>query len=73
MNTRPRAFSLVNPADKREVFAVGIDLGDEAVTYRERNQFGLHTSARSALALFSKITELRLVWADDWDDEPIAA
>lgn len=69
----PQAFSLVNPDNKHEIFAVGLELGDEAVTYRDGNQFGTHSSAFSALLLYSKITELRLVWTEDWDDEPIAA
>lgn len=73
MNARPRVFNLVNPEDKYEVFAIGIDLGDEAVTYREGNRFGVHNSAEGALRLFSKITELRLIWEEDWEEAPLAS
>lgn len=73
MNRRPRIFNLVNPENKLEIFAIGIDMGDEAVTYREGNRFGVHSSAGGALRLFSRITELRLIWEEDFDDAPIAA
>ena len=72
MDARPRIFNLVNPENKLEVFAVGMDLGDEAVTYRQGNRFGVHRSVDSAYALFSKITELRLIWEEDFEDAEIA-
>jgi|GEM_PF-6088410 len=73
MSTHARIFRLVNPVDKLEVFAIGIEMADQAITYREGNQFGVHTSAETARLLFSKITELRLIWDDDFEDAPIAA
>ncbi|WP_116050075.1 hypothetical protein [Amycolatopsis palatopharyngis] len=69
MRCRPRLFTLVNPENDQDVFAVGIDMGDEAITYRPRDQFGVHESAKAALRLYSVITEVRLEWDDGWDDQ----
>lgn len=73
METQPRIFRLVNPANKLDLFAIGIDMGDQAITYRWSRQFGVHSSAETARLIFGKITELRLIWEEDFADAPIAA
>jgi hypothetical protein len=77
----PQMFVLVNAADERQIFAFGIDTGEEAITFRrdpvtERTEFGVHTDADSAFRLNSRITrghfDLKLVrfeFSEPVDDE----
>ncbi len=77
----PQMFVLVNAADERQIFAFGIDTGEEAITFRrdpatDRTDFGVHTDADAAYRLNSRITrghlDLKLVrfeFSDPVDDE----
>jgi hypothetical protein len=69
MKSGPRLFTLTSAEDEYEIYMVGIDMGDEAIVYRralqgEKSHFGVHTSAESALKLYSRVTDLQLVWDD---------
>lgn len=72
MNEHPRLFMLVNPANSAQIFAVGVHMGDEAVTFRRDPdsgpQFATHGSAQGAHRFYSRVTELDLIWEDEeWD------
>ena len=72
MEAQPRIFRMVNPENKQDLFAIGIDMGDQAITYRWCRQFGMHASAETARLIFSRITDLRLIWEEDFADAPVA-
>jgi len=63
-------FALVNPDDRRMIFAFGMDIdlpsGREAITFRREasghSTFGVHGSAEAAHRRFSMITPLELLW-----------
>lgn len=67
----PRLFTLVSTEDDSLIYAVGIDLGDEAVTYRRdpvtgNTVFHLHASAEGAHRVLNRVTPLTLCWDDEW-------
>jgi hypothetical protein len=56
----PQMFVLVNAEDTRQIYAFGIDTGEEAVTFRRepdtgRTEFGVHTDADSAYRLANRM------------------
>lgn len=74
-----RLFSIQAEPDGDDpggILVWGIDLEDEAVTYRRdpttrKTQFGVHESAERVLAFqrrFLPEVPLTLVWEDDWDE-----
>lgn len=70
MDAHPRLFLLVNPENHEQIFAVGVDMGDEAITYRrdqeDRPQFGLYGSRARAHRYYNRfVVELDLIWADE--------
>lgn len=74
-------FVLVNADDPRQIFAFGIDTGEEAITFRrdpstDRTDFGVHEDADAAYRLNCRITrghlKLKLVrfeFSEPVDDE----
>jgi hypothetical protein len=69
MYQQPRLFVLVDAGNENAIYAVGVDLGDEAVTFRRdpqssRSQFGRHESPQSAHAIFNRLHCLELQWPD---------
>jgi hypothetical protein len=70
MPTWPRLFTLASIDDEYQIYLVGIDLGDQAITYRpaldgDKSQFGVHPSAESALRVYRRVGDLQLIWEDD--------
>jgi hypothetical protein len=70
MRTAPRLFTLVSVDDEYQIYMVGIDMGDEAITYRpaldgDKRHFGVHSSAESALRAYRLITDVRIIWDDE--------
>jgi hypothetical protein len=70
MLTWPRLFTLASIDDEHQIYLVGIDLGDQAITYRpaldgDKSQFGVHPSAESALQVYRRVGDLQLIWEDD--------
>jgi hypothetical protein len=70
MRTSPRLFTLTSVDDEYEIFMVGIDMGDEAITYRPRldgdkSHFGVHTSAEMALKTYRVVADIQLIWDDE--------
>lgn len=69
MQQQPRLFMLVSAEDENAIYAVGVDFGDEAVTFRldpqtRQSQFGRHESPQSAHAIFDRLHCLELRWPD---------
>lgn len=73
-----RLFSIQAPeteSDAGGILVFGIDLEDEAVTYRRdpktrKTLFGVHDSADRVLTFHRRQfpgVDLRLVWEDAWD------
>jgi hypothetical protein len=57
----PQMFMLVNAENTRQIYAFGIDTGEEAVTFRRepdtgRTDFGVHTDADAAYRLATRMT-----------------
>lgn len=57
----PQMFVLVNAENTRQIWAFGIDTGEEAVTFRKdprtnQTDFGVHTDADSAYRLNARMT-----------------
>lgn len=57
----PQMFVLVNAENTRQIFAFGIDTGEEAVTFRRdphtnKTEFGVHEDADSAYRLNCRMT-----------------
>jgi hypothetical protein len=78
MLSAPRLFSLVSVENEYEIYLVGIDMGDEAITYRPAfdgrgSQFGVHSSAEAALKIHRMIADLRLIWNDDHPTKALAS
>jgi hypothetical protein len=77
----PQMFVLVNAENTRQIFAFGIDTGEEAVTFRRepatgRTEFGVHTDADAAYRLASRmmagLPSLKLIrfdFSEPLDDE----
>jgi hypothetical protein len=77
----PQMFVLVNAENTRQIYAFGIDTGEEAVTFRRepstgRTEFGIHTDADSAYRLANRamggLAALKLIrfeFSEPLDDE----
>jgi hypothetical protein len=74
-------FVLVNAANTRQIYAFGIDTGEEAVTFRRepdtgRTEFGVHNDADSAYRLANRMVGdapglklIRFEFSEPLDDE----
>lgn len=66
----PQMFALVDADDELSIYALGIDTGEEAFTFRRdpdtnKHHFSLHTDATAAAAFANRMTgdlvDLKLV------------
>lgn len=77
----PQMFVLVNARNTRQIYAFGIDTGEEAVTFRRnphtnRTEFGVHEDADSAYRLNARMVGpdpglklIRFDFSEPVDDE----
>ncbi|HEX5405452.1 MAG TPA: hypothetical protein VFX16_24525 [Pseudonocardiaceae bacterium] len=77
----PQMFVLVNAENTRQIYAFGIDTGEEAVTFRRepetgKSEFGVHTDADAANRLANRMTAgepglklIRFDFSEPLDDE----
>jgi hypothetical protein len=78
----PQLFVLVNEENTRQIFAFGIDTGEEVVTFRRDGDnkaiFGVHTSVDTALRLNNRmigdgpaLKVTRFDCLEQWEDEEV--